>query len=351
MAESVSGDHIIREVVNAFPGIDQVFKAHGLPCTGCHVSTYESVAGGARTHGLDLKALLGDLNAFALSGAIPVSRTHTPSRTAPTPAKQENIKHVIAVMSGKGGVGKSLVTSLLAVTLRRSGYRVGILDGDITGPSIPKIFGLPPRANGGTNQPARSATGILVMSTNLLVEDEDQALMVRGPIVARTIQQFFTDFEWGQLDYLFVDLPPGTSDAPMTVMQSLPLDGIVMVSSPQALATMVVSKAVHMAQRMQVPILGMVENMSYFQAPDSGKIYEIFGPTQGQRLVAMTGAPLLGRLPIDPQIALLCDAGDIESYRSPAYQELTDNFLKITETAKETAKPGGRLRFGKIGRG
>ena len=254
-------------------------------------------------------------------------------------------------MSGKGGVGKSLVTRLLAVTLRRNGYRVGILDGDITGPSIPKMFGLPPRANGGGNQPARSATGIAVMSTNLLVDDEDQALMVRGPIVARTIQQFYSEFDWGDLDYLFVDLPPGTSDAPMTVMQSLPLDGVIMVTSPQGLATMVVSKAVQMAQRLQVPILGIVENMSYFVAPDSGVSYEVFGPTQGQRLVVMTGSPLLGRLPIDQDIARLCDAGDIESYRAAAFQELADNFLKITDAGRETGRAGGVLRFGKIVRG
>ena len=351
MADSITSDRVIRHVVESYPGIDQVFKAHGLPCTGCHVSTYETIAGGARTHKLNEDALLADLNAFAVSGAVPQARVNVLNRAPSAPAKKENIKHVIAVMSGKGGVGKSLVTGLLAVTLRRSGLRVGILDGDITGPSIPKMFGLAPRATGGSNEPARTATGISVMSTNLLVEDEDQALMVRGPIVARTIQQFFNDFAWGELDYLFVDLPPGTSDAPMTVMQSLPLDGIIMVSSPQGLATMVVAKAVHMAQRLQVPILGMVENMSYFTAPDTGTTYEVFGPTQGQRLVAMTGAPLLGRLPIDQDIARLCDAGDIESYRSPAYQELADHFLHMTAGAATSAKPGGLLRFGKLTRG
>lgn len=351
MADTITKDHVIRQVVEAYPGIDRVFRAHGLPCTGCHVSTYETVAGGARTHNLNMDALLTDLNSYASTGAVPAPRINVINRAPNAPAQHEHIKHVIAVMSGKGGVGKSLVTGLLAVTLRRSGYRVGILDGDITGPSIPKMFGLPPRSIGESNQPPRTATGIRVISTNVLVEEEDQAVMVRGPIIARTIQDFFAKFDWGELDYLFVDLPPGTSDAPMTVMQALPLDGVIMVSSPQGLATMVVSKAVHMAQRLQVPILGMVENMSYFKAPDTGITYEVFGPTQGQHLVALSGAPLLGRLPIDQAIARLCDAGDIESYHSPEYQELAGNFLKITESAKDSAKPGGLLKIGKILRG
>jgi len=356
MAETITQDQVIKRVVDAHPGIERVFKAHGLPCTGCHVSTYETVAGGARTHGLDATRLLADLNGYARTGAVPAGGGNTGANAAGAgrpagPNRREGIKHVIAVMSGKGGVGKSLVTGLLAVTLKRSGYRVGILDGDITGPSIPKMFGLPPKSIGAGNTPPRTATGIAVMSTNVIVEDEDQALMVRGPMVAKTIQQFFNEFEWGELDYLFVDLPPGTSDAPMTVMQQLPLDGVVMVSSPQGLATMIVAKAVHMAQRLQVPILGMVENMSYFVHPVTGERFEVFGPSQGQRLVAMTGAPLLASLPIDPDIARLCDAGDIESYRSPAYQELADNFLKITEPAKDAVKPGGLLRIGKILRG
>lgn len=353
MPTALTQDTIIRHAVEAHPGIDQVFKAHGLPCTGCHVSTYETIAGGARTHSLDLGSLMTDLNAFVATGAVPApKRIAVHNTSANAPARREGIKHVVAIMSGKGGVGKSLVTGLLAVTLRRSGYRVGILDGDITGPSIPKMFGLPPKsvAQGNVGVP-RTATGIGVMSMNLLLEQEDQAVIWRGPMVAGAIKQFFSDFDWGELDYLLVDLPPGTSDAPMTAMQSLPLDGVVIVSSPQGLATMVVSKAVHMAQRLQVPILGMVENMSYFEAPDTGKRYEIFGASQGQRLVALSGAPLLGQLPIDGLIAQLCDAGDIESYRSPQYQELADNFLKITERDKEAARPGGLLKIGRMLRG
>jgi hybrid cluster-associated redox disulfide protein len=354
MAETITRDRVIRQIVEAHPGIDQVFKAHGLPCTGCHVSTYETVAGGARTHSLEVEALLADLNTFVSTGDIPApKRINVINSPTNAPARSDRIKHVIAVMSGKGGVGKSLVTGLLAVTLRRSGYRVGILDGDITGPSIPKMFGLPPRAMAQDNLLApRTATGIAVMSMNLLLETEDQAVIWRGPMVANAIKQFYNDVDWGDLDYLFVDLPPGTSDAPMTAMQALPLDGVIVVSSPQGLATMVVAKAVHMAQRLQVPILGMVENMAYFQAPDSGKEYEIFGPSQGQHLVAISDAPLLGRLPIDPEVARVCDAGDIESYRSAAYQELADNFLRITARAEAAPeKPGGLLKIGKILRG
>jgi hybrid cluster-associated redox disulfide protein len=355
MAEmTITANRVIRQLVDEHPGIDQVFKAHGLPCTGCHVATYETVAGGARTHSLNLDALLADLNAFAGSGKVPApKRINVINRPPFAGQRREAIKHVIAVMSGKGGVGKSLVTALLAVTLRRSGYRVGILDGDITGPSIPRMFGLPPGSMAQDNLHApRTTTGISVMSMNLLLESEDQAVIWRGPMVANAIKQFFNDVEWGELDYLFVDLPPGTSDAPMTAMQALPLDGVIVVSSPQGLATMVVTKAVHMAQRLQVPILGMVENMAYFQAPDTGTNYEIFGPSQGQHLVGLSGAPLLGRLPIDPEIARVSDAGDIESYRSAAYQELADNFLHITARADAAPdRPGGLLKIGRIVRG
>lgn len=347
-------DHVIRQVVEAHPGIEQVFKAHGLPCTGCHVSTYETVAGGARTHRLNQEELLADLNRFAATGAVPAPKK-IPMVKAPAegPARRQGIKHVVAVMSGKGGVGKSLVTGLLAVTLRRSGFQVGILDGDITGPSIPRMFGLPARAMAqGTLNAPRTTTGIAVMSMNLLLEQEDQAVIWRGPMVAGAIKQFFNDVQWGELDFLFVDLPPGTSDAPMTAMQALPLDGVVMVSTPQDLATMVVIKAVHMAQRLEVPILGVVENMSYVNLPGGGEPYELFGPSQGPRLVAITGAPLLGRLPIDPEIARLCDAGSIEGYRSEPFSELATNFLNIAQRGEQSpSKPGGLLKLGKLARG
>ncbi len=354
MPDVISKDQVIRQIVEAHTGIEQVFKAHGLPCTGCHVSTYETVAGGARTHSLDVDALLADLNKFVATGAVPApKKINVINRQTSGLTRREGIKHVIAVMSGKGGVGKSLVTGLLAVTLRRGGYRVGILDGDITGPSIPKMFGLPSRAMAeGSLHAPRTTTGISVMSMNLLLEQEDQAVIWRGPMVAGAIKQFFSDVDWGELDYLFVDLPPGTSDAPMTTMQALPLDGVIVVSTPQGLATMVVTKAVHMAQRLEVPVLGVVENMSYVNLPGSGERYELFGPSQGQHLVALTGAPLLGQLPIDPEIARLCDSGSIEGYRSPEYQEMADNFLKITERAAEPpSKPGSLLKIGKILRG
>ncbi len=354
MAEQITQEQVIRQVVDTHPGIDQVFKAHGLPCTGCHVSTYETVAGGARTHRLNVDELLADLNRFAASGTVPAPKKIPMLKTPSAgPARREGIKHVIAVMSGKGGVGKSLVTGLLAVTLRRSGYRVGILDGDITGPSIPKMFGLASRAmsQGSLNAP-RTTTGIAVMSMNLLLEQEDQAVIWRGPMVSGAIKQFYNDVDWGELDFLFVDLPPGTSDAPMTAMQSLPLDGVVVVSTPQELATMVVTKAVHMAQRLEVPILGVVENMSYVMLPGTDQPYELFGPSQGPNLVAVSGAPLLGRLPIDPEIARLCDAGSIESYRSEPFGELATNFMKIVQREdKPAAAPGGLLKLGRLVRG
>jgi Mrp family chromosome partitioning ATPase len=189
------------------------------------------------------------------------------------------------------------------------------------------------------------------MSMNLLLESEEQPVIWRGPMVASAIKQFYGDIEWGDLDFLFVDLPPGTSDAPMTTMQALPLDGVIVVSTPQGLATMVVAKAVHMAQKLDVPILGTVENMGYFDLPQNGERYELFGPSQGQHLVALTGAPLLGRLPIDPEIARICDAGEIESYQSDAYQEMADNFLKVVDRAPDAGPArGGLLKIGRIAR-
>jgi ATP-binding protein involved in chromosome partitioning len=238
-------------------------------------------------------------------------------------AEQLNdIRHVVAVMSGKGGVGKSLVASLLAVALRREGHRVGILDADITGPSIPKMF-FPDGARPGSSPhgilPAETQTGIKVMSINLLLDREDQAVIWRGPLISGAIKQFWGDVFWGHLDYLVVDLPPGTSDASLTVMQSLPLSGVVLVSSPQGLAGMVVRKAAQMAQQLAIPILGLVENMSYFVCPDSGQRYEIFGPSHSEEMAARLGVPLLGQLPIDPEIARLCDAGEIEGYPAQAF--------------------------------
>ncbi len=237
----------------------------------------------------------------------------------PTQAQQlSHVGAVVAVMSGKGGVGKSLVTGMLATALARQGRKVGILDADITGPSIPKMFGLGPGVDGGEFgiMPPASGLGTRIMSINLLVDQEDAPVIWRGPLIAGAIKQFWTDVVWGDLDVLLVDLPPGTSDAPLTVMQSLPLTGVVVVSTPQDLAGMVVRKAVKMATQMNVPILGVVENMSYFVAPDTGKRYELFGPSRGEELAKAADAPLLARLPIDPRLASLCDAGRIEDYKS-----------------------------------
>jgi Mrp family chromosome partitioning ATPase len=246
----------------------------------------------------------------------------------PQPGQAEpfnDIRHVIAVVSGKGGVGKSLVSGLLAVALRREGYQVGVLDADITGPSIPKMFfktSVRPGANVFAILPPESQTGIKVMSINLVLENADDAVIWRGPIISRVIQQFWGDVLWKTLDYLIVDLPPGTSDASLTVMQSLPSSGIVLVTSPQDLAGMVVRKAAQMARQIGVPILGLVENMSYFVCPDTGKRHDIFGTSHNEEMAAQIGTSFLGRLPIDPKIAQLCDAGRIEEYAGEAFQPI-----------------------------
>jgi len=248
-----------------------------------------------------------------------------------------HVGQVVAVMSGKGGVGKSLVAGLLAVSLAREGRRVGILDADLTGPSIPKMFGLGGRlqADALGIYPARTPLGIAVMSISFLLEREDDPVIWRGPLVGNAIKQFWEEVFWGDLDHLLVDLPPGTSDAPLTVMQSLPVAGAVVVSSPQDLAGMVVRKAVRMAKQMSVPVLGVVENMSYFVCPETGRRHEIFGPSRGEELARVAQAPLLARLPLDPEIARLCDLGRIEEYDSPAYRELARAFA---EAGPETTR-------------
>lgn len=230
------------------------------------------------------------------------------------PHELSSIKHIIGVMSGKGGVGKSTVTSLLALTMARKGYKVGILDADITGPSIPKIFGV----EGRTRQdelglyPATSKGGIDIISVNMFLEKESDPVLWRGPIVGNVVKQFYTDVIWKDIDYLFVDMPPGTGDVPLTVFQSLPLDGIVVVTSPQELVSMIVEKAVRMAEIMNIPIIGVVENLSYFLCPDNGKEYKIFGDSHIEEILKRYELLLLGRLPIDPEKAAFSDAGRIE---------------------------------------
>ena len=227
-----------------------------------------------------------------------------------------HVKKVIGVVSGKGGVGKSLVTSLLATTLRRRELSVGVLDADITGPSIPKCFGLKGKCMADENgmYPMDTKTGVKVMSINLLLDEETTPVVWRGPVIAGAIKQFWTDVVWGDVDYMFVDMPPGTGDVPLTVFQSLPLDGIIIVTSPQELVGMIVSKAVEMAKLMNIPVLGLIENLSYYQCPDCGKKVSLFGESHLDEVAAKYALPVLGRLPIDPTLASACDRGIIELF-------------------------------------
>lgn len=225
-----------------------------------------------------------------------------------------HVKKVIGVISGKGGVGKSMVTSLLAVLMKRQGYQTAILDADITGPSIPKAFGVKEKAKGNETGilPNETTMGIKMMSVNLLLPDETDPVIWRGPVIAGTVKQFWTDVIWEDVDYMFVDMPPGTGDVPLTVFQSLPVDGIVIVTSPQELVSMIVTKAVNMARKMDIPILGLVENMSYLECPDCGKQISIFGESHIDEISAQSGIPVLARIPITPSIAQHVDAGTIE---------------------------------------
>jgi len=234
------------------------------------------------------------------------------------PAEINRIENVIAIMSGKGGVGKSLVTSLTAIILNKQGYDVGILDADITGPSIPKMFGitLRPQGNDSGILPVQSANGIEIISINLFLSNEDEAVIWRGPLIGKAITQFWEDVLWGKLDFLLVDLPPGTADAPLTVLQVLPVTGTIIVFTPQDLTTMIVKKAVKMAQQMGKAVLGVVENMSYLYVPEINKKIEVFGKSRGEEMSLAAKAPLLARIPIDPELALLCDEGHIERYDS-----------------------------------
>ncbi len=242
-----------------------------------------------------------------------------------------NVKKVIGVVSGKGGVGKSLVTSLLAVEMSRRGYKTAILDADITGPSIPQTFGLHERATGSQDgiYPVMTKTGIEVMSVNLLLEEETAPVVWRGPVIAGTVKQFWTDVVWNEVDYMFVDMPPGTGDVPLTVFQSLPLDGIVIVSSPQELVSMIVKKAANMAGMMNINVLGLVENMSYVVCPDCGKHIEVFGKSRIDETAAQYGYDVLGKLPIDHRLAALCDKGAIELCEETYLAAAADKIEKI----------------------
>ena len=236
---------------------------------------------------------------------------------------KSNIKHIIGVMSGKGGVGKSTVCSLLANKMAHLGYKVGILDADITGPSIAHVFGLKGRLEGTKNEmyPLVTKNNIEIVSVNLLLKDENEPVVWRGPILGNAVKQFYSETVWGNLDYLFVDMPPGTGDVALTVFQSLPVDGIVIVSTPQDLVKMIVNKAFNMAKIMNVPVLGLVENMSYYQCPDCGKKHNIFGESQIDETAKELGVPVLAKLPIDPEVAKLVDEGRVEDVECPQLDE------------------------------
>ena len=252
------------------------------------------------------------------------------------PHELSSIKHIIGVVSGKGGVGKSLVTSMLAVTMQRLGYKCAILDADITGPSIPKAFGLKAAVEGDDNGmiPPTTTSGIDIMSVNLLLEDESRPVIWRGPVIAGTVKQFWSNTIWHDIDYMFIDCPPGTGDVPLTVFQSIPLDGIVIVSTPQDLVSMIVSKAANMAQMMNVPVYGLVENMSYLKCPDCGKEIKLFGDSHIEEIAENFGYDLLARIPIDPKLTALIDKGWIEMMDN----DYLDVAAQIIENRSRSAK-------------
>ena len=241
------------------------------------------------------------------------------------------VKRVIGVVSGKGGVGKSLVTGLLATLLKRRGYSTAVLDADITGPSIPKMFGIKDKAMGCDEGifPVESKTGVRVMSINLLLEHDTDPVVWRGSLISGTVKQFWSDVIWGDVDYMFVDMPPGTGDVPLTVFQSLPVDGIIIVASPQELVGMIVEKAVNMANMMNIPVLGIVENMSYVLCPDCGKKIDVFGESHVAETAAEFGVPVLARIPIDPQLARQADLGVIESFEGDMLDGAADAIEKL----------------------
>lgn len=246
---------------------------------------------------------------------------------------KSSIKKVIGVVSGKGGVGKSLVTAMLASEMSRRGFRAGVLDADITGPSIPKAFGIHGKAVSHEDGilPLMTPGGIKIMSINLLLPKDTDPVVWRGPLVGGTVKQFWTDVVWGDLDYLFIDMPPGTGDVPLTVFQSIPMDGIVMVTSPQELVSMIVSKAVQMAEKMDIPVLGLVENMAYYECSECGKKHSIFGESHIDSIASDHGLALVGRIPIEPEIAKFCDEGNIEKLETHYF----DTLISVIENRKE----------------
>ncbi len=345
--DEISENERIEDLVSRMPIASEVLRRFGLRCTGCGISKYETLEQGVRAHGLRLDAVLRALNQAQRRGHVPEipEEDLTPLRRAPGSFRRRgSIRYVIPIMSGKGGVGKSLTTSLLAVSLRKNNYRVGILDADVTGPSIPRFFGLkqvlrmqrdplapappPGRSPKVLIEPILTRTAISVVSSNLLTDKEDTAMVWRGPIVTGMIRQFYEDVLWDDLDFLLIDLPPGTSDAPLTVMQSLDVTGVVLVTTPQALSAMIVRKATNLVHQLKKPILGIIENMAYFQSAGTGVREELFGPSHVQEICDLASAPLLGELPIEPHVAALADAGQIEDVASPAIEAATRALLE-----------------------
>ncbi len=253
------------------------------------------------------------------------------------PHELSRIRHVIAVVSGKGGVGKSLVTSMMAVLMQRKGYHAAVLDADITGPSIPTTFGVHTRAMAGPTGmfPAPSKTGVEIMSLNLLLDHDTDPVVWRGPMIAGAVKQFWTDVIWSDVDYMFVDMPPGTGDVPLTVFQSIPVDGILVVASPQELVSVIVEKAVRMAEMMRIPVLGLVENMSYFQCPNCGEKHKIFGDSRIEEAAVRYGIGNVAKLPIDPNLAKLCDEGCIEEFEGEWLDHLAGHLEYLGQGAKE----------------
>jgi hybrid cluster-associated redox disulfide protein len=343
----------IRALVAELPIAEDVLTQFGLHCAGCGVNKYETIEQGAKAHGLRVEPIVAALAQARLSGRVPavMNEDRTPQRRAPGEfSRRARFARVVPIMSGKGGVGKSLTTAMLAVGLRRAGKRVGILDADITGPSIPRLFGLrtplgienDPNTPAGQPPkplmvPAMSRSAIQIVSSNLLTDKEDTAMIWRGPILSGVIRQFYEQALWTDLDYLLIDLPPGTSDAPLTVLQSLAVDGIVLVTMPQRLATMIVRKAANLVHQLGKPIVGVVENMSYFVAPDTGKKYEIFGPSYADQVAELAGAPVLARIPMEPNLVTLADAGLVEEIDDPVVDVLASQLE--TAFAAQPPKP------------
>ena len=266
-------------------------------------------------------------------------RVYAPEDFLEKPHEMSSIKKVVGIVSGKGGVGKSLVTSLMAVTLNRRGLHTAILDADVTGPSIPKSFGLTERpvGMGDALLPVKSKTGVDIMSMNLLLDEEDDPVVWRGPVISGVVKQFWQEVIWQDVDYMFVDMPPGTGDVPLTVFQSLPLDGIIVVTSPQDLVSMVVEKAVNMAGMMNIPIIGIVENMSYFQCPGCGQTYQIFGESHVDAIAQKHGLKVLARVPIDPDLAKVVDRGLVELFEGEFMEKAADE-VEAFVSGKEDKK-------------